>query len=185
MRAGYKVIASCVLGACTALLLVYLAEALTVENISLDRMTDESALIVYGRVISAHSQWEAKTIYTYTMVRVNESLKGGGGSVVTVKQLGGRVGETGLEVSGSPELKAGEDVVLFLTHWQNQYWIHSIVLGKFTVTNEDGNLVAYNDLNNIGLVDPITKREVTEPNQKLNHFPLDSFLSDIRSYTRN
>lgn len=185
MRTGYKWGIGCALAVWASLLMVNLAGALTVEMISIERMTGESSLIVYGRVLSAYSQWEGRTIYTYTTIRVNESLKGEGGSIVTVKQLGGQVGETGLEVSGSPELKTGEDVVLFLTHWQNQYWIHSIVLGKFTVTNEDGNLVAYNDLNNIGLVDPITKREVTEPNQKLNHFPLESFLSDIRSYTRN
>jgi hypothetical protein len=165
--------------------MVNLAGALTVEKISIERMTGEASLVVYGRVLSSYSQWEGKVIYTYTTVRVSESLKGDAGPAVTIKQLGGQIGETGLEVSGSPELKTGEEVVLFLTRWQKQYWIHSIVLGKFTVIREDGDLVAYNDLNNIGLIDPVTRREVTEPNQKQNHFPLQSFLSDIRSYARN
>ena len=158
------------------------AFSLTVENISIKQMTQESLVIVKGRVLSGHSQWEGRNIFTYTTVRVDESLKGEAGSQIIVKQLGGRVNEMAQEISGSPRLGDGEEVILFLTQWQANYWIHSIVLGKFSVVQEEGNEVAFNDLNNIGLIDPRTKREITEPNRKTNHFPLQQFMSDIRSY---
>ena len=78
-----------------------------------------------------------------------------------------------------------EDVILFLTSWQDHYWIHSIVLGKYSVITTAGETFAYNDLTNIGLIDPVTKREVTAPEQKRNNFPLHSFLTDVRAFAQN
>jgi hypothetical protein len=164
------------------LLAAGIAFSLTVENISLERMSRESHAIVFGSVLSSYSQWEEKNIYTYTTVRVKESLKGNNSSTITVKQLGGTVGEIGQEVSGSPRLVLGEDVVLFLTQWKGAFWIHSIVLGKFSIISENGRQVAFNDLNNIGLIDPVTKEEITQPNQKSNHIPLQNFLGEVRSF---
>lgn len=155
--------------------------SLTVENISLDRMTNESHTIVYGTVLSSYSQWEERAIYTYTTIRVRESLKGDKSATVTVKQMGGQVGDIGQEVNGTPKLRPNEDVVLFLTEWKGNYWIHSIALGKFSVIDEDNKAVAFNDLNNIGIIDPVTKREITESNKKSNHIPLQNFLNEVRS----
>ncbi|MBM2841742.1 MAG: hypothetical protein HW412_2270 [Bacteroidetes bacterium] len=159
-----------------------IALSLTVEKLSLERMARESHTIVHGTVLSSYSQWEDKNIYTYTTIRVTESLKGNRGSSITVKQLGGTVGEIGQEISGTPRLHQGEDVVLFLIQWKDALWIHSIVLGKFSVINEGNGPVAFNDLNNIGLVDPVTKQEITQPNQKSNHIPLPNFLGEVRSF---
>jgi uncharacterized protein (UPF0333 family) len=170
------------MAAMLCLLAAGIAFSLTVENISLERMSRESHAIVYGTVLSSYSQWEEKNIYTYTTVRVKESLKGNNGSTITVKQLGGTVGEIGQEVSGSPRLNREEDVVLFLTQSKGAFWIHSIVLGKFSIISENGRQVAFNDLNNIGLIDPVTKEEITQPNQKSNHIPLQNFLGEVRSF---
>lgn len=170
------------MAAMLCLLAAGIAFSLTVENISLERMSRESHAIVFGSVLSSYSQWEEKNIYTYTTVRVKESLKGNNSSTITVKQLGGTVGEIGQEVSGSPRLVLGEDVVLFLTQWKGAFWIHSIVLGKFSIISENGRQVAFNDLNNIGLIDPVTKEEITQPNQKSNHIPLQNFLGEVRSF---
>lgn len=172
------------MAAMLCLLAAGIAFSLTVENISLERISRESHTIVYGTVLSSYSQWEEKNIFTYTTVRVKESLKGNNSSTITVKQLGGTVGEIGQEVSGSPRLVLGEDVVLFLTQWKGAFWIHSIVLGKFSIISENGRPVAFNDLNNIGLIDPVTKEEITKPNQKSNHIPLQNFLGEVRSFTR-
>jgi len=164
------------------LLLVQAAVPLTVELISLERLTRSSQLIVRGEVLRSFSRWEDKNIYTYTTVRVVESLKGDGQSEITVKQMGGTVGEISEVISGAPELTNGEEVVLFLVNWKNNYWIHSIVLGKFSVVLENDAPVAYNNLNNVGLIDPVTKREVTAPSARVNAFPLAPFMSEIRSY---
>ena len=167
------------------ILVAGVAVALTVENISLERMTKESHAIVYGTVLSSSSQWENRNIYTYTRVRVKETLKGDNNAIIVVKQLGGQVGEIGQEVSGTPKLVRNEDVVLFLVRGSDHFWIHSIVLGKFSVVDEDNGLVAYNDLNNIGLIDPVTKREITAADKKSNHIPLSAFLGEVRSYVSN
>ena len=173
---------SMVIGLC--LVVAGIAFSLTVEKLSLERMTRESHTIVYGTAISSYSQWEDKNIYTYTTIRVRESLKGDNSTSIVVKQLGGTVGDAGQEVSGSPKLHQGEDLVLFLIQWKGAYWIHSIVLGKFSVINENNRPVAFNDLNNIGLIDPATREEITQSNQKSNHIPLQSFLSEVRSFTK-
>ena len=155
---------------------------LTVEHISLERMTRESHTVVYGTALSSYAQWEGNNIYTYTTVQVRESLKGSNSSTVTLKQLGGIVGDVAQEISGSPSLRRNEEVVLFLVQWRNHLWIHSIVLGKFSVATEDNKSVAYNDLNNIGLIDPVTKEEIRQSNSKSNHIPLQSFLREVRTF---
>jgi hypothetical protein len=181
MKKQYRTLLGASLSLLACIMLVNEAVPLTVAKISLEEMTSRSNLVIYGTVVSAHSQWEGKAINTYTRVRVQETLKGTDGEFVTVKQMGGRVGDITDEVTGSPELTQGEDVVLFLVEWQGNYWIHSIVLGKFSVVTQKGSLVAYNDFNNVGLIDPVTRREITDPTKKINAFPLESFLNEIRS----
>jgi hypothetical protein len=165
------------------LVFVHAAVPLTVERVSLERLTRSSQLIVRGKVLRSISRWEDRNIYTYTTIRVLESLKGGAQPEITVKQMGGTVGEISEVISGAPELQNGEEVILFLVSWKNNYWIHSIVLGKFSVVLENGAPVAYNNLNNVGLIDPVTKREVTGPSARINAFPLVPFVSEIRSYS--
>ncbi len=157
------------------------AMALTVEKVSLQRMTQDSRLVVHGKILSSYSQWEGNNIFTYTTVRVVESLKGDASQTVIVKQVGGTVGEQTSEITGTPKLVRNEEVILFLTEWKGHYWIHSIVLGMFTVTEDAGTRVAYNSLNNVGLIDPVSKEEIHDPNQKNTHFPLEGFLQQIRS----
>jgi len=102
-----------------------------------------------------------------------------------VKQLGGRVGQDALDVPGTPKLKDGDEVVLFLVRWNDAYWVHSIVLGKFSVERSEGRVEAINDLNNVGLVDPVTGQEITDAASKRNAMPLDALKRQIRSYITN
>lgn len=160
--------------------------SLTVEYISLDRMTKESQLIVYGRVISQYSIWEDKSIYTYTTIEIYDVLKGNYKSnKVVVKQMGGTVGYISQVVDGTPKLELGKEVVLFLRDWKGAYWIHSIVLGHFNVIEEKGEKFVFNDLNNIGLIDPTTKKLITSPNKIENRFEFTSFVNTVKSYAAN
>ncbi|MDH4068885.1 MAG: hypothetical protein OEV30_00520 [Ignavibacteria bacterium] len=159
-----------------------IASALTVAAISLDQLTNDSDLIVHGTVLSSHSTWEDQSIYTYTTIRVTETLKGPSETEIVVKQLGGAVGDTRAEIDGSPVLNPGDELVLFLRDWQESYWIHSIVLGKFSVLRENGVPMAVSDLNNVGLVDPATGLEITDPTVKRNAIELSAFFSAIRSF---
>lgn len=160
--------------------------SLTVEYISLDRMTKESQLIVYGKVISQYSIWEDKSIYTYTTIEIYDVLKGNYKSnKVVVKQMGGTVGYISQVVDGTPKLELGKEVVLFLRDWKGAYWIHSIVLGHFNVIEEKGEKFVFNDLNNIGLIDPTTKKLITSPNKIENRFEFTSFVNTVKSYAAN
>ncbi len=159
--------------------------ALVVEYISLDRMTKESQVIVYGKVISAYSIWEDRSIYTYTTIEIKELIKGEYKSnKIVVKQMGGTVGYITQFVDGTPKLEIGNEVVLFLRDWKGAYWIHSIVLGHFRVYEENGKKLAVNNLNNVGLIDPVTKKMIDDPTKKGNEFELQTFLNTVKSYSK-
>ncbi len=159
--------------------------ALTVEYIGLERMTKESQVIVYGKVVSQYSVWEDKSIYTYTTIEIKELIKGQYSSQkIVVKQMGGTVGYVSQVVDGTPKLEPGKEVVLFLRDWKGAYWIHSIVLGYFKVYEEKGKVYAVNSLNNVGLVDPATKKLITDVSKLENRFELNQFIQQIKTYAK-
>lgn len=155
--------------------------ALTVELIGLERMTKESQIIIYGKVLSFYSVWEGHSIYTYTTVEIKELIKGNFSSKkIVVKQMGGTVGYISQIIDGTPKLEIGKEVVLFLRDWKGAYWIHSIVLGHFQVYEENGKQFAVNSLNNINLIDPVTKKEITDVSRLENRFELNAFIQSIK-----
>lgn len=159
--------------------------ALTVEYIGLERMTRESQIIVYGRVLSQYSVWEDKSIFTYTTLEIKELIKGEYKSQkIVVKQMGGTVGYISQVVDGTPKLEIGKEFVLFLRDWKGAYWIHSIVLGYFQVYEEKGKVYAVNSLNNVGLVDPTTKKLITDVSKLENRFELNAFIQQIKNYAK-
>jgi hypothetical protein len=176
----FAVVILCALGATS-----HQASALTVKKASLEELSMEAGLVIQGRVFLFFNDTATTEIYTYTEIEVTEVLKGESGSTVTVKQLGGMVGPDALDVPGTPEMDEGEEVVLFLVEWKGHYWIHSVVLGMFTVVEEEGDRLAVNDLNNIGLIDPVTGKEITDTASKTNAIPLLRFKEQIRSYVEN
>jgi hypothetical protein len=161
---------------------VHQLSALTVEYIGLERMTKESQVIVYGRVLSSYSVWEDKSIYTYTTLEIKELIKGEYRSQkIVVKQMGGTVGYISQVVDGAPKLEIGKEYVLFLRDWKGAYWIHSIVLGHFQVYEENGKKYAVNSLNNVGLVDPSTKKLITDVSRLENRFELNRFIQSVKN----
>lgn len=160
--------------------------ALTVEYIGLERMTKESQNVIYGKVLSSYSVWEDKSIYTYTTIEIKEVIKGSYRSQkIVVKQMGGTVGYISQIVDGTPKLEIGKEVVLFLRDWKGAYWIHSIVLGFFQVYEEKGKVYAVNSLNNVGLVDPATKKLINDVSRLENRFELKNFISQIKQYAHS
>jgi len=160
--------------------LFFCIAGLTVKRTTVEELTLSSQLVVHARVGLSFSRWEGANIYTYTSLEVIEAIKGAPPGELAVKQLGGAVGEDALEVPGSPELVQGQEVVLFLVQWKGAYWIHSIVLGKFSVERMAGRAEAVNDLNNVGLIDPATGMEITDPAGKRNALPLQLLKQQIR-----
>jgi hypothetical protein len=159
-----------------------LSLALTVEYASLEELAIESHVIVHGKIKNTRSVWEGNNIYTYSMVDIIQSVKGNliGKQSITIKQLGGTVGDIGAEVNGSPKLKEGTEVFLFLVDWKNNYWIHSIILGYYEVVERNGEKLAVNNFNNVHLIDPVTKRPMEDIKHIKTNYELNSLVSDIK-----
>jgi hypothetical protein len=97
----------------------------------------QASAIVVGQVTKIDSHWHgAKTqIYTHIGVRIEEVLKGELSEVeITIKQLGGTVGELRSWIFGSPEFVLGERVLLLLTaNPDRTLRVLSLYQGKFSV----------------------------------------------------
>jgi hypothetical protein len=170
---------------CTKVLLILftavLSVALTVEYATLEELSLESNLIIYGKVKDSYSVWEDKNIYTYTSLDIINSVKGdyNAGQRITVKQLGGSVGDIGQEINGTPKLKKDSEVFLFLVDWKNNYWIHSIILGYYEVIDKEGTKYAVNNFNNVQLIDPATKRPIEDIDHIKTMYELNDLIADI------
>lgn len=95
-------------------------------------------VILRGRVTGVGAALDDRvgTPYTYVAVDVSKVLKGAlPDRRVTIKQLGGRVGSTALDIAGQPTFTRGEDVLLFLEIRPRDRTLTTTALwqGKFTI----------------------------------------------------
>ncbi len=168
-----------------AALLVTTAWALTVKQASIKKLTEDAALIVIGKVESQTAQWENGNIFTHVTLEVKQCLKGKlPNKFVVVKNYGGTIGETSQIVSGAPEFAPGKEVMLFLVAWRDEYYIHSIALGEFTLIQENNRRYAINDLSHVTLVDPVTHQKISEPEKKRTKVELEAFIQQVRDFVR-
>ena len=115
-----------------------------------DQVARESRLIVRGHVESTWTAWDEsrEVIYTYAQVRVGRFLgEATGPDVIVVREVGGTVDGYTQEAIGFPMLREHEQVVLFLSNWEDSsdYRIHAFNQGKFLVRNRAGVEVAVPD----------------------------------------
>ncbi|HVJ16754.1 MAG TPA: hypothetical protein VM686_15040 [Polyangiaceae bacterium] len=99
-------------------LLPDMAQAGVARGLPLEQLVRRSAHILRGRPLDAYSEWtrygDQRRIVTYTRVRVDEALVGGGEAELLVRTLGGTVGKLGQVVHGEADLLLNEDCVAFL-----------------------------------------------------------------------
>lgn len=94
------------------------AEATVVGPLPDAMLTAHARVIVIGRVVGISSHWDAGQGQILTDIRISldEVLKGPApGPELTIRQLGGRVGDLESQVEGSPAFGLGERVLLFLS----------------------------------------------------------------------
>lgn len=98
-----------------ALLLVGSAWGTLVPRMSLEEVVDASEAIVHGNVVRTWADWDAdhRYIWTHYEIQVVDKLKGKAVGTIVVSEPGGTVGETALQVAGTPQYEVGEEVVLF------------------------------------------------------------------------
>jgi len=92
------------------------AGASILRYLSLEEQCDQAEVIVVAAATSQSSSWaeNSRRIYTDTNFEVGQTVKGEVGGVITMRQLGGQVGDVAQVVAGSPVFVPGESYVLFL-----------------------------------------------------------------------
>jgi len=137
------------------------ATGTTLTHMSVAKMTDAANVIVHARCLGSATRWDAGEIWTFTEFQTEEQWKGEAGPRITVRLLGGRVGNLTSTVAGVPRFQAGEDVVLFLeVTGHGDYSIVSWVQGTFRVQRDPrtGEQTAVQDTADFATFDPVTRR---------------------------
>ena len=119
---------------------VALMEALTIST-----LVKASTSIIRGEVVDTQAMWSESgdEIVTRATIRVQNDFKRQvSEELVTVEYLGGEVGEIGMMVSDSPQMFAGEEVIIFLEPSEastdrQRFHVVGSAQGKFTL-EEDG-----------------------------------------------
>jgi len=154
------------------------AFATSVQKLSLQELTKKSDSIVMARVDDAVASWDAghKEIYTYITLSVLQPVKGNkGATTITLRQLGGTVGNIASVVPGMPSFRKGEEVVVFLTQKDaaGYPWVMGLEQGKYSVsTAKNGVKMVRNDLGGSDLLTKVGKHvePTTSPDMPLNAF---------------
>jgi hypothetical protein len=115
-----------------------------------DQVARESTFIVRGQVMNTWSAWDDshEVIFTYATVRVTRYFgESTGPDTLVVREVGGTVDGYTMDAIGFPAIRRGEQVVLFLSEWENStdFRIHAFNQGKFLVRNRAGVEVLVSD----------------------------------------
>jgi hypothetical protein len=167
-----------------ALLGTSLASATTVQKFTMQELSKKSDAIVMAKVEDQSSRQDAsnKEIYTYITLSVLESVKGAKGEkTMTIRQLGGSVGNLISVVPGMPNFKNGEEVVLFLSAKDREGypWVMGLQQGKYSIVTDDNGLKhVRNELDGLRTLSPDGSMSESKVSSEL---PLGAFLDGIKS----
>ena len=123
------------------------ADATRVRAMTTDQLVDRSALIVEGRVLSQQVIWDAERqrIYTDSVVLVSQTHLGVAPRSLTVRQIGGTLGQTTQKVAGVQPLPAGMEVLLFLRTDGVRFYVTGLSQGRYRVAVKDGERLLHRD----------------------------------------
>jgi hypothetical protein len=95
-------------------LLAVVANATTLARMRFEDLATQATAVARVRCLGAESRWEHREIWTETRFAVVEQTKGSLPGVVTVRMLGGSVGNLHSRVEGVPSFHTGEEAYVFL-----------------------------------------------------------------------
>src|SRR5271168_4135277 len=140
------------------------AVATTLERMSIAKMTQRAQLVVRAQCLGNSVAWDGGEIWTFTSFEVEDSWKGaptGAAQQVTVRLLGGSVGNLTSTVSGVPRFRPGEEVILFLQPTaRGDFPIVSWVQGTFRIHRDarSGAEIVVQDTAAFDTYDPATRQ---------------------------
>jgi len=113
------------------------ARATTLRHMSVAKMSRSAAVVVRAKCTGQSTGWDGGEIWTFTTFEVQEVWKGASPAQVVVRLLGGRTPEFTSTISGVPQFRTGEEVVLFLEPTtRGDFSITSWMQGTFRVVRD-------------------------------------------------
>lgn len=109
------------------------------ELLSTKQLAQGADSIRMGEVTAQWSSWDAekKMVYTYTKLKVSETVKGQAHDEVLIKQPGGEVGNVGMRVHGMAVFRKGERALVFLRKGEGDYpALVGLSQGKFNIVRD-------------------------------------------------
>jgi len=162
-----------------------LAYATTVLKMNLADLVGEADTIVSGVVTKSYSAWneDRSMIFTYSTLAVRSDLKGKPQPELVVRTHGGLVGDIGMRMVGEPELKKGDQVLVFLELDSDGYnRVVGMSQGCFRVrTDKSGENRVTRSLSGLSLYDR-TKGVIVDPSSEVKQGTrLDELEARIRA----
>ena len=173
--------------------LVLLAAGAAAASIAMYQSNKDLALksdeVVLGEIKAKTSFFDEKTNtpYTLTTVTVKEWVKGGAGEKeITVRQMGGKLGDKVMFVTGDARMDEGEEVVLFLKKGEGVRFLFAMAQAKFGVVRDaiTGQKVIQREAKDlaVGEFNKDGKFEFVKAPQPVKPLLLKDFLSEIKDY---
>lgn len=135
------------------------ARATVVKVLDVEALSRRAELVVRGTALDSSASWArgGKLIQTVTRVKIDRPIKGAAtAEVVEVRTSGGTVGDISQRVSGSAQLAAGEEVMLFLKRIPGarpRFAVEGFAQGKFTLKRVDGSTLVTRELAGLSVLD--------------------------------
>lgn len=118
--------------ACALLLSALSARATTIVMPTDEQLIAKAPVIVEGTVQRVEVVDIDGRIWTEAVVKVEQSVKGHTPLTLTVREIGGELGDRITKVFGTPEFEVGERALLFLEPHGDRYRTVDLFVGKFT-----------------------------------------------------
>jgi len=149
--------------------------ASTVVLMELDALVAESDSIVQGIVEHVESRWEDSYVFTYVTVRIDDPLKGDRSRTLTIRQVGGSVGDRDVFISGMPRFEPGMGLILFLTDSQNgTFHVTGMNQGSYVISQD----YAISNISGVDLLSP--KSGIVSSASVVKRVEVEQFKARIR-----
>lgn len=121
------------------------ASATISQALSLGELVDQADHVVLATCVDARASRDGRRrIVTDFTLRVQESMKGGAsaGETLTMRRLGGAIGDLGMRIEGEPHLEVGERYLVFLRTLSDGRTLRPVGMsqGVMRVQDEGGEL---------------------------------------------
>jgi len=126
------------------------AAATLVTSLSLDELANRSPVVVRAEVVSSKGVRVGRMIYTEHKLQVQQCLKGSCEQTMTLRTVGGVVGNVGMHIDGAAQLMPGDRVVVFARKRASVLRTVGLAQGLFHVTGQQ----LMRDLRGLQLVGP-------------------------------